>query len=420
MPFRAAPLLCVLLLVAGVPACSGGSVNQANRSNGSNGSNGSNSANPKNRTPSCLPPGYRPPVGCPTPVETRELKGQELDVKLAVVEGEVISRRRLVREAGPRVPGQTEMVYEEALRRRLKERARLLIFVREARRVGVSISQQKLEEITLEQLQKEVREARETTGEMVTVDGYLAEQGLTMDEYRAKWREELMYQAYLLRLIRGLGGPTRPQVDMEVTPAEVRAIYWNNPRAFDEHMGIMAASFSFPVESFLSDDVGFLDAEEMALEKANAVAGAFRSGLDAKEIARRFELPEGEWSVADKFLEEEPVKMVMGEELSGWLFEPTRQKGDAEVLPQPQGPVVFGIVDVRPGRRMSFEEAYPDIVKAVAFVRQKRLEEQRLVEILSTRNVVQPPELASELLDDAQRTLEQLSKHPVYGAMRFR
>ena len=53
-------------------------------------------------TISCLPPGYRAHAGGGGPAREQAggARGEELDVKLAVVEGEVITRRRLVREVG--------------------------------------------------------------------------------------------------------------------------------------------------------------------------------------------------------------------------------------------------------------------------------------------------------------------------------
>ncbi|MFV1958562.1 MAG: hypothetical protein ACC662_04020, partial [Planctomycetota bacterium] len=341
-PRLSLPALHVVLLgvVLAGTACAGG--------NGANGSNASNRSNPKNRTPSCLPPGYRPSVGPQAARrKPREVRGEELDVKLGVVEGKVITRRRLVREAGPRAPGQTEAAYERAIHRRLKNRVRLLIFVREAARMGIQVPPQRLDEIVTDQLERDVREARKTTGEPVTIESYLAEKGLTMKEYRDQLREEFLYRLYLRRLVMGLGGPTRPEVDMEVSPAEVKAIYWGHPGAFDEKPAVKVAIFQIDVERFLSDDVGFLDAEDLADERAKTLAQGFEAGGDPEALAKRFEIPDDQWSVSPRFLERKVLKRLTSEEAVAWLFDPARKATDATVLPESLGPIVVGVVEKR-------------------------------------------------------------------------
>ena len=261
------------------------------------------------------PPGYRPQARRASlpPSRRRELQGEELDVKLAVVEGEVITRRRLVREAGgPACPVRPRSPTRRRSTVRLKERARLLIFVpRGAPHRRRDLSQQQLEEITPEQLEREVNEARETIGRQVTADVYLAEQGLTLDEYRE----------HVARAAPVPGLPAPPERAGSVDPRGRRwtwtsrpprcgAIYWSNPGAFDEQVGVKAASFPFPVEEVSSpDDVGFLDAEEDGPADAEKPwPGLLRRVWTPSNSPRAAGCEDGEASPEGQFADEGPAR----------------------------------------------------------------------------------------------------------------
>ena len=108
-----------------------------------------------------------------------------------------------------------------------------------------------------------------------------------MEEYREQQREIMQYRAYVIKLAQGLGGPTRPQVDMDVTPAEVRRIYWSHPGAFDEKVGVRFAVFPLDVEKYLVDeDTGFLEAEEDATADAEKIAALLRQGHSPEAVGR--------------------------------------------------------------------------------------------------------------------------------------
>lgn len=400
-------------------ACAG----DANRSNSANKSNSSNSSNRSNETnkPSCLPPGYRSRVqaaeGCEVP---QNLPGEELDVKLAVVEGRVITRRRLVREAGRRAPGQSEADYERSIHRRLVERARILIWVREAQRVGVNLPPAQVDQIVESSLRTRIDEVEETTGRRVTAREYLAEKNMTPVEFREQAKEELYYQAVMLRLVRGLGPDGRPQVDMNVAPSDVRRIYWSHPGAFDETAGVRFAIFQLQIDGFAGDGVTFLQAEEQARAEAERLAQVLRTGAKPVKVASQFKLNEGDWIDSGQFAERDNVAARVGEEKADWIFDPSRKPGDATIYEEGPGPLVVTIREIRQSRRIPYDEAYAKIVRMIGFVRQKRLEEERLIEILTTRDVVEPDQLQNQLLMDAQRTLHELSKDPVLRAARFR
>jgi hypothetical protein len=378
-------------------------------------------------TPSPLPPGYRPvshglAEGGAEP-EGAEEKGQELDAVMAVVEGEVITRRRLVRESGGRAKGQDEAAFEAQLRRRLMDEVQLQLFVKEAQRAGVTIDEGVLDKLVREELDRRVKEASKRTGEPVTTEAYLREQGLTMGEFRESARRQLYRQAYMIRLVRGLGGPTRPMVDMTVSPAEVRRLFWSHPGAFDEKPAVRPAAFSLPVSQYDPDKVGFLEAEKMATADAQALAARLRAGDAPEALAARFHVPAGQWTAPDAFVgeaERDNLVRSFGAEGAAWLLAPERRTGEATVVSTGDGSVVLGVLARRPGRTVPFEEAAPKIVEIIRFAREARLERQRLIQILSTHNVVQPPEVANALLLAAREDLRKLEEDPILGAARFR
>jgi hypothetical protein len=388
---------------------------------------GCQESNTQNRVrPSPLPPGYVPlPQTLQPAPRTAEEQVQQLDEKLAVVAGEVITRRRLAREMRGRGPGQEEAAFERALERALLERARLLLFVKESQRSGITISEQRLDEVVGEALVRAAKEASETIGEPVTIEEWLAEQNLTRAEFRQKTQESLYYQAYMIRLLQGIGGPTRPMVDMVVAPNEVRRVYWSNPGAFDEKAGVRFAAFQLPLKRYLdrSPDLGFAEAEEQGATDARALAQAYGSGESIASIVRRFDLREGEWRAPreNEFADaDSDVIRLLGEETAGWLFDSARRPGDSRAFADARGQFVLGIVEVRPGRRLPWTEVYDKIVGLHQLARQRRAEELRLIEILSTRNEVQPPALADALLGQSQQVLRELDRDPILAAARFR
>ncbi len=419
MILRPAHLFALLLLLA---SCS---ANPGNSSNPSNPSNASNPSNPS-QTISCLPPGFRCAPGCVSPAQVAEIKGEELDVILGVVEGQVITKRRLLREVGGLAPGQDPSTLERQIGAALLSRARLLVFVKEAQRNEVVVRDAYLEDFVEERLDLAVEEASETLGTPVTVDDYLRDKGVTMDEYREQQRELMQYRAYVVKLAQGLGGPTRPQVDMEVTPSEVRHIYWSHPGAFDEKAGVRFAVFPLSVEKYLVDeDTGFLEAEEDANEDAEAIAALLRQGQTPEAVAARHGLEaDVDWmaSPEETFADEgsEMLIRMIRQEPHDWLFDPSRSQGDATVFSEANGPLVVTVLERRQGRRIPYEEAYEAVVGMVRHVREQRLVEQRLIEILSTRNVVQPPALASALLRQARQRIAEIDGDPLYAAARFR
>src|SRR5262245_8900008 len=81
---------------------------------GCEGTNPSQSNPSEKARPSPLPYGYRAPTGAAAQ-PAKKTEGEELDEIVAVVWGEVRTRRRLIRESGPRAEGQDEASFEKAL-----------------------------------------------------------------------------------------------------------------------------------------------------------------------------------------------------------------------------------------------------------------------------------------------------------------
>ena len=90
-------------------------------------------------------------------------------------------------------------------------------------------------------------------------------------------------------------------------------------------------------------------------------------------------------------------------------------------MPTPTGPWIFGIVETRPARHLPFDEVQDDIRKHIRIGKQARLEALTMVELLTKGSgTVWPEELADLLLDDARRTLRQISEDEVWRTARLR
>src|SRR5262245_3317925 len=120
--------------------------------------NPADSANPSEKArPSPLPYGYKEPKGeSERPVPKAD--GEQLDEIVAVVWGEVLTRRRLIREAGPRTEGQDKQSYEKSLALRRLRWAREQLFVKAAELEGLQISAAMLDEVVEERMEQEVKE----------------------------------------------------------------------------------------------------------------------------------------------------------------------------------------------------------------------------------------------------------------------
>lgn len=372
-------------------------------------------ANPTEGRISPLPYGYQEPAS--RPAAARPEGGQELDEVVAVVWGEVLTRRRLVRETGGRQPGQDDAAFERELGLRRVEWAREQLLVKAAQQEGLRIVEAQLDEAMEREKARKVKELGENTGRPVTFEEYLAQQRISEQEFRAGVKNRELKRAYLAKLLVGLGKQARPQVDLSVSPAEVRRLYRERPEDFDVQPGVRFALFQLLTVEALTGDTTPAQAEERTRAKAEQVAQALRAGTPPAEVARRFELSDRAWTQSKGF--EEDFRFAEGKP---WLFDPSRRKGDARVFEFEKaagGPVVLGVLETRPGAKMTFDEAYGKVVTVYELVRQNRLENEKVIELVQAGGAW-PESLADSLVEDARRRLARLDKDPVYSRARFR
>jgi hypothetical protein len=350
-------------------------------------------------------------------------EGENLDEILAVVEGKMITRRRLIRETGGRSPDIDDATFESSLHRRLKERVVEEILVREAHRVGIRLKEKHLDEVIREQSRVIVKDASKSEGRPVTIDEVLADRGLTREEFRENTRRRGLCEICLLRMLEGVGG-ARPQIDMEVSPAEVKRMYALNPDAYKLKRGVKLVLFRFPLRRYTETAPSFEEAEAAAIRDARALAEAFRNGEEADALARRHDLSRdrGEMQAIPRMIEEgdAALEVSVGSGAVAWLFDPKRRPRDAAVQPDPQGPRVYGIVEVQEPREREWDEITAEIVARVQDARRLRVRTELIVRAVTEQNVLWPSSLADELVVDAQGILDEMAQHPILGAAQFR
>lgn len=367
--------------------------------------------------PSPLPYGYREPqgnAGRPKP----STEGEALDEITAVVWGEVLTRRRLIRETGGQKDGEDEVAFERDLRRRRVEWAKEQLFVKAAEQDGLRIVPSMLDEALEEEKKRLADEATENTGRPVSFEEVLAQQHLSEEEFRTSVKNRVLRQIYMKKLLVGLGKSARPQVDLSVSPAEVRRLYREQPELFDEKPGARFALFQLQTADAMVGEVTPVEAEAATARKAEEIVVAFRGGAAPRDIAKRFALGERQW----KELEQIETRFAIPEG-GAWLFDPQRKERDAQVFHFEQvlgGPVVLGVLEVRPAQKRGFSDSYDEVVKVYRFGREIRLESQRLIELVQGGAVVWPPALADDLVDDARNKLRQIEADERLSRARFR
>lgn len=367
--------------------------------------------------PSPLPYGYREPerrLGASRP----QAEGEELDAITAVVWGEVLTRRRLLRETrGPAASPGDEGVERDLQRRRI-EWVREQLLVKAAELEGIRLVPSVFDPMVEDEKARMVKEYTRNTGRPVSFDEVLAAERVSEEEFRMRMRNQVMRELYLRKLKAGLGRGTRAQVDMAVTPAEVRRTYRELPGLFDEKQGASFALFQLRTIDAMVGEVGPAEAEALTRRKADEIAAAFRAGVAPAEIARRFGLDERQWRVNEQVVDRFQVP-----EGAAWLFDPARRAGDAQVFQFEQvvgGPVVLGVREVRPAKTRSIEESWDAVVRVTRIGRELRLENQRILELAQGGAVIWPASLADEVLDDARRRLEEIDADERLSRARFR
>ncbi len=369
--------------------------------------------------PSPIPPGYamllRQHGGEPPRARPRDPSGEKVDELLAVVDGEVLTRREVLRRLRlPETPDPDDDREEEIRGTRLTWAQQQLV-VSAARRAGLQIPASVIDDIAEEQLDKQRKEYEEESGETISRADYLVQRKLKWSEFRRQIADAVAYEYYLKKLMSGVGGPTRPMLDFGVSPAEVRRVYYDHKKLFDVQRGVKFALLQMRIERFETEGRDFIDAEAAAVEAANKVAADFRTGIAPEDLAKKYEIEKGDWRVTPDFIVDfrQPEGKV-------WLFDTQRRAPDATVFTDPGGPIVLGLIEIRPARERQLDEVYDEIVARLQTGKQARLVAQLTIDQLHGGSNVWPEELADELLDDAHGLLDKIAADDVLSGARLK
>jgi len=342
--------------------------------------------------------------------------GRTVDELLAVVDGEYLTRREVMRSLRLTEEDASDPDVEEEIRGTRLEWAKQRLIMGAARRAGLRIPPSAIDNIVDQQLEEEMKRNEEQGGEPLTQEEYLAERQLSREEYRAEIYGAVVAEYYIRKLFDGIG-QARPDLDKEVTPAEVRRIYYDHRSKFDLPAGVKLALFQLPIEAFETEDRDFLEAEEVANAVAGRLAQEFNGGTEPKTLAKTYKLPKANWRVTSDFVVKFPQP-----EANAWLFDPGRKGRDVRTFRDVGGPIVIGVIETRPARRrdLSDPEVYDLIVGMLQGARRRQLRAKLTVDLLERGGVVWPDELADELLDDAQNDLDMIASHEIVKNARLR
>ncbi|MDA1193998.1 MAG: hypothetical protein O2894_02330 [Planctomycetota bacterium] len=341
--------------------------------------------------------------------------GRTVDELLAVVDGEVLTRREVMRSLRIKKEDEGDDVEEEIRGVRLTWAKQRLVMAA-ARRAGLRIPPSAIDSIVDDQLKADMAENEDKTGAKLTQEEYLVERGITREEYRDQIYGAVVSHWYIRKLMEGIGG-TRPENDKRVDPNEVRRIYADHRAKFDLPPGVRVAMFQLPIDAYEAEGRDFLEAEQFAEQAAERLAQEFRTGVEPAALAERYRVPRPAWQVTKDFIVRFPQP-----EANDWLFEPGRRAQDVRVFRDAGGPIVLGVVELRAGRRRTLAdpEVYDLIVALLEGARERHLRARLTIELLDRGSVVWPDELADELLDDAQSDLDLIASHEMVGSARLK
>lgn len=370
--------------------------------------------------PSPIPPGYamllRQHGGEPPRPTARESSGDKVDELLAVVDGAILTRKEVLRRLRLPEDADPDADREDEILQARTQWAQQQVIVAAARRAGLQIPASAIDDIAEEQLDKQRKTYEEESGESLSRGEYLVRRKLKWSEFRRQIADQVAYEYYLRKLMKGVGGPTRPGIDVGVSPAEVKRIYYDHKKVFDVQRGVKFALLRIGIEYFETEGRDFLDAEIEASKYARQVAARLRAGEDPTALAKKIGLDDDEFLVSKDFVSDfrEP-------EGKKWLFDEARRVPDATVLTiDPTGPTVLALLDVRAARPRELEEVYDEIVERLEVGKQARLVAQLTINQLHGGAAVWPDELADELLDDAHALLDRIATDEVLGGARLK
>jgi hypothetical protein len=368
-------------------------------------------------------PRPRVPVPAPTPGEAKSL-----DELLAVVEGDVITRKRIAKLIGERTPDESEAEYEQKIYRKLLERANTSVVVKAATRMGLSAPPDLLDAFVVRASKREVDAARAKaekakpgSGATITFERILAERGQTMEDYRAERTDEMLVGNYFHVLVNGVPGK-RAQLDLEASPGDIRRLYDAHRARFDVQPGVRYVFWiAKPTDYFGRENRTYDQAKELAVRALEGAIADHRRGEPAGEVARKHgigeeswrELPKGRWHERGIFT------MKGGPEVEEWLFDAARKPGDARVFAF-DDPLGMVVVEVRPGRPRTFEEVEPELAQLILDVREKRFRLTHTLELLGRATVQSRLPVLDDLQAAARADLRRLDENEVTRDVRLR
>ncbi len=348
-------------------------------------------------------------AGGPSNPITEDDRGTRLDRLLAVVEGKPLTLRMMVRRLGIDPAEVDDPDNQHEIERETRSWAKEQLYEKAAERIGLKLQAAKVDAFVEQRITQMVEEASEELGQPVTREEYLRTEGVSWAEFREHQRGLLVRRLYIQKLLTGIGSGTRPQVDLTVTPAEVRRIYGSHRELFDEQAGARLAQFRIPFDKYEDGKRDFLEVEELATGAARSLAADFKRGMAPADIGAKYDLgEEGErWAAArkDQFVSKAPDPQI-----TSWILDPARKTGDHRMLPLPTGIQILGVLETRPARRVPFDEAYAKIVSELTFARTAQLEASSLIDLLSKGRVVWPEELADSLVIEARQVLAKIQE----------
>jgi hypothetical protein len=409
--------LTAVLVALGVVGCSGGARSPVGRPPDARLAGGGGEE-----------PRPREPIETPVP-SAPVPEAKNLDEPLAVVEGTVITRRRLARIAGERQPTEDEAQYERTLLRELKKRAVDLVILKAADRSGLRIPPEVLDNAVRRQREQEIEKASKQVGRPVAFEELLANRNLTLAEYREDLGNKIVFHNYFESLWKGMPGK-RAQFDLDASPADLRRLYAAHPQEFDVQPAARIAFWMVrPVDYLDGGNRLYDDAVAEGRARLEAILARVRAGASPDAVARELALAEGTWSAPPRLIERDefvyfenvdfarPVKAV-----EEWVFDPQRRPKDAKAFDGTRGTLVgIAVLELRPSRRRAFEDpaVQDDLMTAIKTIRRQRATIQHLLTLLSTASI-HPPALAEEIERDAVGDLEKLDKNPFSRDVRLR
>lgn len=343
-----------------------------------------------------------------------------LDAWLANVCGETITRRMIVREIGEAEPEEPEASYERRVRDRLVMRTINGVMAWKAKLFGLDPRPSVVDEIVAKEADAAVRAARERDPD-ITFEALLRKRGQSLDEFKAALSREIVVQNYWQILVNGTPGK-RAQVDVEPAPAECRRLYENHRASFDQAAGVRMATFSASPETFLAAAGDKYDAAvEAARAHVRALAGEVAAGRAPADVAKARGLEKAMWNASppDVWVEQSRGGTAL-EELDAWAFDAARRPGEIKVVDGPRGMLAaYVLLEVRPSRTKTYEQALPDVMARIRSTRQRRFRMQHMLEAMASAPV-KPAALVEEISDQLRTQLQRFDEDPVDREIRLR